>query len=63
MQIYAFFIGQGFYSESVDGHLVTFEVKEESQKQEKELEKYREYLVHDKNVSVSDHIVSRSIQL
>lgn len=42
---------------------MTFEVKEESQKQEKGLEKYREYLVHDKNVSVSDHIVSRSIQI
>lgn len=31
-----FFIGQRFYSESVDSHFVIFEAEEESQNQEKE---------------------------
>lgn len=40
MQIYAFFIGQRFYSESVDSHLVIFEAEEESQIREKEAEEH-----------------------
>lgn len=56
-------IGQRYYSEKVDSHLVTFEAEEGSQNQEKEVNRYRGYLVHDENVSASDHIVPRFIQL
>lgn len=62
MQTYAFFIGQGFHSESVDSPLVTFDAKEESQSQGKEVEQCREQLAQDENGSASDHIVPRSIQ-
>lgn len=56
-------IGQRYYSGRVDSHLVTFEAEEGSQNQEKEVNRYRGYLVHDENVSASDHIVPRFIQL
>lgn len=47
----------------VDSHLVTFEAEEGSQNQEKEVNRYRGYLVPDENVSASDHVVPGFIQL
>lgn len=50
-----FFIGQWFYSESVDNHFVISEAEEESQNQEKEGEKISINVAHDENISTSDH--------
>lgn len=51
----SFFIGQQFYFESVDSHLVIFEDDEENQNQEKEGEKTSINVAHDENISASDH--------